>query len=198
VFCNKLSLLMGKTRCYKLKNGTYPDEESNIGSIPTNNSSNTENWHDMICDWTADGYRLPTECEWECAARGGTYSTSVPWTYTYSGSNSVGDVAWYESNRHGYTWEVGLKDPNSLGLYDMSGNVWEWCWDYYNDAAINSSTPATGPATSSSSTFARRCRGGNWYYEATWCEVSRRSYDSPYLRRGNSAVCGFRLACNGD
>ena len=104
VFCNKLSLLMGKTRCYKLKDGTYPDAESNIGSIPTDYLNNTENWLDMTCDWYANGYRLPTEFEWECAARGGTYSVGTPWTYTYSGSNTIGDVAWYTSNSSSHTW----------------------------------------------------------------------------------------------
>ncbi|MBR6199429.1 MAG: SUMF1/EgtB/PvdO family nonheme iron enzyme [Spirochaetales bacterium] len=190
VFCNKLSLLMDKTRCYKLKDGSYP--EDNMASIPTDNSTNIENWHDMICDWTADGYRLPTECEWECAARGGTYSAGTPWTYTYSGSNTVGDVAWYLDNSNSHTWEVGLKDPNSLGLYDMSGNVWEWCWDNYNTAAIDGSTPATGPATNSSSLFNRRQRGGSWFSNASNCEVSNRDYCYPYDRYNN---LGFRISC---
>ncbi|MBP5705778.1 MAG: InlB B-repeat-containing protein, partial [Spirochaetales bacterium] len=186
-FCNKLSTLMGKTRCYKLSDGTYPED---FGTIPT---SNNTQWDNAICDWTADGYRLPTECEWECAARGGRYSAETPWTYTYSGSNTIGDVAWYFSNSSSRTWEVGLKQSNSLGLSDMSGNVWEWCWDNYNTAAIDSSMPATGPATSSSSGFYRRRRGGSWLNSASGCSVSYRNDDIPYSRNNN---IGFRLACN--
>ncbi|MBR6199025.1 MAG: SUMF1/EgtB/PvdO family nonheme iron enzyme, partial [Spirochaetales bacterium] len=134
VFCNKLSTLMGKTRCYKLSDGTYPEE---YGSIPTTYDNML--WNNSTCDWNADGYRLPTECEWELAARGGIYSAGTPWTYIYSGSNIWDDVAWYLDNSDNHTREVGLKDPNSLGLYDMNGNVYEWCWDYYN--TIDSSTP---------------------------------------------------------
>ncbi len=185
-FCNKLSTLMGKTRCYKLSDGTYPED---FGTIPT---SNNTKWDNATCDWEADGYRLPTECEWECAARGGTYSAGTPWTYTYSGSNTVGNVAWYTSNSSSHTWEVGLKDPNDLGLYDMSGNVNEWCWDNYNSAAITAETPATGPATNSSSAFGRRLQGGSWGGDASSCSVSLRSNFYPYVRFNGR---GFRLAC---
>jgi formylglycine-generating enzyme required for sulfatase activity len=190
VFCNKLSLQMGKTRCYKLKDGTsYPDEAQNISQ------SNDDNWDNMICDWTANGYRLPTECEWECAARGGTYSTTTPWTYKYSGAgdDDIDKVAWYTSNSSSHTWEVGLKDPNTLGLHDMSGNVWEWCWDNYNES-IDSSTPATGPTPSDLSDFRRRRRGGSWDGKASFCAVAYRGNFDPYNRYANN---GFRLACSG-
>ena len=176
---------MGKTRCYKLKDGTYTDEAQ---SIPT---SNDDSWDNMTCDWTANGYRLPTECEWECAARGGTYSADTPWTYTYSGSNAIDDVAWYTSNSSSHTWEVGLKNANNIDLYDMSGNVWEWCWDNYNSAEITTDTPVTGPATNSSSSFYRRRRGGSWIGAASNCSVSDRDFNNPYIR---SYILGFRLA----
>ncbi len=189
-FCNKLSTLMGKTRCYKLSDGTYPED---FGTIPT---SNNTKWDNATCDWAADGYRLPTECEWECAARGGTYSAGTPWTYTYSGSNTAGIVAWNKSNSSSHTWEVGLKNPNALGLYDMSGNVWEMCWDNYNTAAIDGSTPETGPAINSSDPyFYRRLRGGSWFHIGSFSTVSKRSESTPY---GRSDTRGFRLACSGE
>ncbi len=197
VFCNKLSTLMGKERCYKLSDGTYPED---FGTIPT---SNNTKWDNVTCNWNAYGYRLPTECEWECAARGGAYSTGTPWTYTYSGSNDIGNstsyytnsAAWYRTNSFERTWEVGLKPANSLGLHDMSGNVWEWCWDNYNTAAIDSSTPATGPTTNSSSYLNRRYRGGSWYVSYTCCAVSYRSDDYPYY---GGRICGFRIVCSGE
>ena len=190
VFCNKLSALMGKTRCYKLADGSYPE---NAGSVPSGWSNN---WINTTCDWTADGYRLPTECEWECAARGGKYSTGTPWTYLFSGSNTADDVAWYKEISSNHPWEVGLKAPNRLGLYDMSGNVEEWCWDFSN--GISSSTPATGPTTHQDGYDGRRKRGGcftdsmdEFWIQYHLLEVCYRDDANPYANMKNR---GFRLA----
>ena len=120
---------------------------------------------------TGQTFRLPTEAEWEFAARGGNQSEG----YTYSGSNTIGDVAWYTENSSITTHEVATKAPNELGLYDMSGNVWEWCQDYYDDYSSGSQTNPTGPTTG----FSRVLRGGCWNSNAANCRVAIRSYDNP-------------------
>jgi formylglycine-generating enzyme required for sulfatase activity len=192
-FCNKLSILMGKTPCYSVS-GVSSWSSLSYSSIPDENDSN---WDNATCNWNANGYRLPTECEWECAARGGTYSTGTPWTYTYSGSTGL-TQAWYSSNAGSHTWEVGIKDPNTCGLYDMSGNVFEWCWDNYNTTAISSSTPQTGAASNSSTTqYLRYMRGGGWYSANTYCTVAYRNSSSTLPYQRTRADFGFRLACAG-
>ena len=131
---------------------------------------------------TGLNFRLPTEAEWEYAARGGNKSMG----YKYSGSNNIDDVAWYTSNSSSKTHAVGTKQPNELGLYDMSGNVWEWCSDWYGSY---SSTSQTNPTGATSGTF-RVYRGGSWNYSARYCRVSNRNYDSP---GGTSGFLGLRL-----
>ncbi len=131
--------------------------------------------------WTG-GY-LPSEAQWEFAARGGNSSKG----YTYSGSNTIGDVAWYYNNSGSKTHPVGQKNANELGIYDMSGNVWEWCADWYGSYPNSSQTNPTGPSSGS----ARVGRGGRWSYGAYGCRVASRGNDCPY-DGGNSI--GFRVA----
>ena len=132
---------------------------------------------------TGKTFRLPTEAEWEFAARGGNASQR----YTYSGSNNADDVAWYYINSGSKTNEVATKAPNELGIYDMSGNVWEWCQDWYGNYNSGAQTNPTGPASGSN----RVDRGGSWDYFDYSCRVSIRSY---YTQTDANSNLGLRLA----
>lgn len=123
---------------------------------------------------TGGNFRLPTEAEWEYAARGGNKSKG----YKYSGSDKIGNVAWYFNNSNLITHPVATKDPNELGIYDMSGNVWEWCSDWYGDYSSSSQTNPEGPSKGSN----RVLRGGSWYNFALYCRVSNRYYSTPDYR----------------
>ena len=131
---------------------------------------------------TGKNFRLPTEAEWEFAARGGNNSRG----YKYAGSNIIGDVAWYWNNGSEKTHVVGTKSPNELGIYDMSGNVWEWCQDWKGSYSSASQTNPTGPSSGSN----RVMRGGCWYYIAGYCRSSDRDGGTPDRRYD---ISGFRL-----
>ncbi len=130
-------------------------------------------------------YRLPTEAEWEIAARGGVKSKK----YTYSGSNTVTDVAWLGTNSERKTHAVGTLKPNELGIYDMSGNVFEWCSDWY-DANYYKNSPALNPQGPEKGDN-RVVRGGSWDYVSNFCRVANRGDFSPTYR---SDIIGFRVA----
>lgn len=132
---------------------------------------------------TGQKFRLPTEAEWEYAARGGKNSKG----YKYSGSNTLGDVAWYTDNSGSKTHPVATKQANELGLYDMSGNIWEWCQDWKGSYSSSSQTNPTGP----SSGFDRVNRGGGWNDGARYCRASYRSNNAPSFRFFS---LGLRLA----
>ena len=131
---------------------------------------------------TGRRFRLPTEAEWEFAARGGNQSRRTQ----YSGSSNFDDVAWYDGNCNS-THPVKTKRPNELGLYDMSGNVWEWCEDWYGSYTGYSQTNPTGPNSGSY----RVVRGGSFSYDAGCCRSSCRGYSTP---GGRNFGLGFRLA----
>ena len=149
------------------------------------------NWNDVqgfikkLNEMTGKKYRLPTEAEWEYAARGGSKSHS----YKYSGSNTIDSVAWYNDNVNTSTHAVGSKLPNELGIYDMSGNVWEWCSNWFGKYSRSAKTNPQGASSGS----ARVARGGSWLDKAWYARVAYRYIGAPDYRDGSM---GFRLACS--
>ena len=164
-----------------------------MGSNPSNNKGSKKpveqvSWNDCqefiikLNSLTCQDFRLPTEAEWEYAARGGNKSMG----YKYSGSNNIDDVAWYSNNSNSTTHDVGQKAPNELGLYDMSGNVSEWCSNWYDIYSSNAQTNPTGSTKGSYRVF----RGGSYLKEARNCRLSNRNSSIP---DGSSTYLGMRL-----
>ena len=189
MYCNRRSDGEGRTPCYKV-NGNADTNQWGYTPHCENSISGT-----ITCDFNANGYRLPTEAEWEYLARGGSLANSGQTTYSGS-DDDIESVAWYKVN----ACDVGLSSPdygthpvktkakNALNLYDMSGNVCEWCWDW-GDGSISMSTPSAG-ATSGSY---RVLRGGSWNHNASYCAVSYRNGIGPNYRN----YCnGFRVVCS--
>ena len=131
---------------------------------------------------TGKTYRLPTEAEWEYAARGGIQNNG----YEYAGSNTLADVGWYYDNSGRQTHPVTGKQPNELGMYDMSGNVWEWCADWYGAYPDSPQTNPNGPSSGSYRVF----RGGSWGHDAQDCRSADRGRGIP---NGNNGDLGFRV-----
>jgi formylglycine-generating enzyme required for sulfatase activity len=193
-FCNKLSLRDGKTPVYSVS--SISDWGAlDYNTIPTMDDST---WNNVTANWSADGYRLPTEMEWMWAAMGAdtenqgqTNTTGYNKAFAGSiGSNVIGDYAWYTTNSSGKTHEVKRKLPNELGLYDMSGNVWEWCWDRYDTYPNGSRIDYRGPASSPDGYRAYR---GNSYSDAQiGISIGVRNYHYPY---NIDWEVGFRVVC---
>ncbi|HQQ21703.1 MAG TPA: SUMF1/EgtB/PvdO family nonheme iron enzyme, partial [Bacteroidales bacterium] len=160
-FCNKLSKMEGFQQAY-----------FGVGA-------------DIKCDFSANGYRLPTEAEWEFAARGGNKSCG----YKFAGGDKLDLFGWYYGNSGNESKDVGLKLPNELGIHDMSGNVWEWCWDLYSSNYYGVS-PIANPLGADAGPE-RVLRGGSWSVAADSCRVSYRDRYNPGYRYDKS---GFRVA----
>ncbi|HPY96684.1 MAG TPA: SUMF1/EgtB/PvdO family nonheme iron enzyme, partial [Candidatus Cloacimonadota bacterium] len=163
-FCNQKSLREGLTPAY------------------------TINGDDVSCDWGVNGYRLPTEAEWEYAAKGGKKSKG----FKFAGSNNINEVAWYMGNSDELTHAVGAKSPNELGLYDMSGNVWEWCWDKYDEDYYKNS-PKNNPMGAEKGDE-RVLRGGAYAFFSSEGDDCRIPVRFPAESELNFPIFGLRLA----
>jgi formylglycine-generating enzyme len=160
-YCNKLSEKTGFQPCYAI------------------------NGEEVTCDFSKNGFRLPTETEWEYAAKGGGLSSG----YKYAGGNLMGEVGWYRVNSNGSTYPEQQKKANELGLFDMSGNVFEWCWDFYGPYTSSPVTEPKGPATGKY----RIMRGGAWGSDERECRTTYRAWAAP----GDWGInIGFRVAAN--
>ena len=186
VYCNLRSIAEGLTPVYAIGGEINPEKWPDI--VAENGkycgpSSNNPTWNEVNFNSKANGYRLPTEAEWEYIARGG--NGGIPETqYIYSGNDNIDEIAWYSENSDGKSHEVKTKAANTLGIYDMNGNVWEWCYDRYEEKLSSSTSDMGG-----SSGTERVARGGAWHSP----EDYSRFYSRAHILEFRSNHVGLRL-----
>jgi len=180
-FANKLSLAEGLTPVYQVEGIDF--SLLPFGRIPSQNSGP---WNRVTIEPSADGYRLPTEIEWIWAASGADPNGSRKAFAGSNGSNRPADYLWYLANSQGKTHPVGTKLPNELGLYDMSGNVWEWVWDWFGPLPSGDLVDYSGPTTGT----LRAHKGGSWNFGLTEAAIASRDSLFPFYRH---STIGFRL-----
>jgi len=185
VFCNLLSMQVGFTPAYEIQcvtNGEWTTDPARWGAVPTTSNAR---WNAVRVVAGSTGYRLPTEAQWEFAAKARSNVASGS-GFQFSGSNTATDVAWHSANSGSSTRQVGLLQANGLGIHDMSGNVWEWCWDWFGYYTAGAKTDPTGAVFG---TF-RVMRGGPWSSSAVFSRSVYRSDSVPFNRFSNF---GFRV-----
>jgi formylglycine-generating enzyme required for sulfatase activity len=181
VFCNKLSVMEGFTPVYSINGSNNP---ADWGEVPT---VSTTAWNNAVMNMDVDGYRMPTEAEWEYAACDGLGIADGG--YLYPGGNTLGDLAWYTFTSGGKTHEVGKKQPNGFGLYDMAGNVCEYCWDVWE--TTYPSEDETNPTGKPTTWTDRVYRGG--YYALSMARFMRCAYRSYGYEESPERIAGIRL-----
>ena len=181
IFCNKLSIKEGFNPAYSIEGKTDPVQ---WGDVPTSSShKNYVKWSEVIIVEGSNGYRLPTDAQWEYACRAG----SITDYYFGDDVTKLGEYAWYSVNSNNMTHEVGKKKPNAYGLYDMHGNVWEWCWDWWGDYPTEAKTDYTGAVAGT----IRLDRGGSWSVPSDNLVSAGRGYGAPVVTRYYDL--GFRV-----
>ena len=179
LFANRLSILEGLNPAYSIGGSTNPDD---WGEVPHWAMSAT--WDDVEIVPGSNGWRLPTEAQWEFAARAGTTAAFSNGASDWKDNTSIDGIGWFGFNSGGMTREVGLKQPNPWGLHDIHGNVWEWVWDWFGEYPNLAETDPTGASSGS----LRVLRGGCWFHFAQFVRSAARSLGNPFFHNNNLGV----------
>ena len=192
VFANRLSILEGLSPAYSIEGKTNPDDWGDAPEVDEYDDEYGDEddyhsaWDAVEIEEGSTGWRLPTEAQWEYAARAGATTAFSNGASDWKNEASVEGIGWFKFNSGKMTHEVGLKQPNAWGLYDIHGNVWEWCWDRHDDYPAQAQADPAGASSGSH----RVNRGGGWLVSALLARSAARIYDNPFDRDN---ALGFRL-----